>query len=145
MLKHPTRQIQHSALDVLSNKRDPLHLFKGTRAKLGSFIDLKSTPNISHICVKKGVQAKALLRLAQHIVGQARSHPTSLKLQRTRKGKYSYKVLYSSKRLGTTTVNDVYETLLKLTKKQPYLTLVLKPNSKGGSLHTLISQGISLL
>ena len=136
---------QENELERISKLVNPLHKVVGSMGKLGSFIRLKTTPNVSHIYIKKGVQNRALLRLAQHIAGQAKESPTTLKLKRDKKGKFKFSVLFTSVVLSRMSVDDIYTKLLNLTKKHKVLVLILQPLHPGGKIHEMVASGVSLL
>jgi hypothetical protein len=134
-----------SQLEQISRQKDSLHGVSGIPARLGSYIVLKSSPNISHIVIKKGVQQLALKRLSQHIIGEAKEHPTRLRIKRTKKGKYSYDNLFSAMVLRGLTVEHLIEKLKQLMKRRTELHILLQPLQPGGKMYKMISQGISLI
>ena len=144
---HPATTLQkQSELDKLSKINDPLHFVLGAKSTLGSFIQMKSSPSTTHICIKKGVQKLALRRLAEHIKTQSTTHPSRLLIKRSVKGRYVYRSLVSSKKLKTMDVEELHTLLMGLIKrKTKYIQLQLKPNQRGGSLNSMSENQISML
>ena len=137
--------LEDTVIDKLSKQVDPLHKVNGIPARLGSYIEIKSSPSISHIIVKKDVQMMALERLASHIIGQSREHPTILKMKRSKKGKFSYTKIYSANTLSSLSVQKLLHKLQTLMKRYSQLHLILQPVQPGGRLYNMIKNGISLL
>ena len=108
---------------------DPLHGVLGRPSKLGSYIQLKVLPNVLHICIKKGVQRKALLLLAKRILEQNQTNYTHMLIKRHRNGRYEFKSLYTTKQLGKHNVETLAEGLMKLIKGRKYIHLIAKPNT----------------
>ena len=143
---HPIHtMMEDTIIDKLSKQVDPLHKVNGIPARLGSYIEIKSSPSISHIIVKKDVQMMALERLASHIIGQSREHPTILKMKRSKKGKFSYTKIYSANTLSSLSVQKLLHKLQTLMKRYSQLHLILQPVQPGGRLYNMIKNGISLL
>ena len=90
---------------------------------------MKILPSVIHICIKKGVQNKALEMLAERIVGSARENPSHIVLKRKKTGKFTYTTIYETKTLSAASIEDVYKKLLMLVKKhKKYIHLILKPS-----------------
>jgi len=108
---------------------DPLHGVVGSPSRLGSYIQLKVLPNILNICIKQGVQKRALYLLAKRILELDVNNNTHILIKRLRNGRFVFKSLYSSKQLKKHTIDTLAEAFLKLIKKRKYVHLIAKPNS----------------
>jgi len=89
--KHPDDTDVHAVSKLV----DPLHGVVGTPSRLGSYIQMKVMPNILNICIKKGVQKKALYLLAKQLLEQNRTNFTHVLIKRKKSGRYLFKTLYS--------------------------------------------------
>ena len=124
--KRPSETDVHA----VSRLVDPLHDVVGKASKLGSFIQLKAMPNILNICIKKGVQIRALYLLAKRLLEQNRSNFTHLLIKRKRSGKYVFRTLFSTKQLAKETPETLGDELARLIKGRKYIHLIAKPNMR---------------
>lgn len=125
---HPLLK-QPDEIDAVSRLVDPLHDTKGQASRLGSYIQLKVLPNVLNICIKRGVQMKALILLSAKILDQNQTNYTHIQIKRKRNGKHAFKALYSSKQLSTFSAEMLAEQLMKLLKGKKYIHLIAKPNT----------------
>jgi hypothetical protein len=106
---------------------DPLHHAQGEHDRIGSFIEIKALPSVWNICIKLGVQIRALHMLVQRIVDHGAENKLNVIQKRKKDGKYSYHHLFDTKeieKLG----NEVFvEKLVKLLQKRKYIHLIVKP------------------
>ena len=107
---------------------DPLYGVLGTEKRLGRYIQLKVLPNVLNICIKKGVQQKALFLLSRRLLEQNVNNFTHILIKRLRNGRFFFKSLFSSKQLKTHTADTLALELMKLIKNRKYIHLVAKPN-----------------
>ena len=129
---HPNmkHRLQHNIHDV-SKIVDPLHQVRGSPSRIGSYIDLKILPNILNICIKKGVQSRALFLLAKKILEQHQTNKSHILIKRRKSGKYYFKSLISTKALSKHTPESLAEVFVKLVKSHKnYLHLIVKPNER---------------
>ena len=126
---HPLKRQDETDIHAVSRLVDPLHDVVGIPSKLGSYIQLKVLPNILNICIKKGVQKRALYLLAKRILEQDVNNNTHLLIKRLRNGRFVFKTLYSSKQLKKHTFDSLAEAFWKLIKKRKYVHIIAKPNS----------------
>ena len=126
---HPfSKKMDETDIHRVSQLVDPLHGVLGQRSKLGSYIQIKKLPNLLNICIKRGVQARALFLLAVQILQLNKTNYTHLLIKRMRNGRYVFKSLYTTKQLQEMTPDALAEGLIKLIKKRKYIHLLAKPN-----------------
>lgn len=126
---HPLKRQDETDIHAVSRLVDPLHGVVGTPSKLGSYIQLKVLPNILNICIKKGVQKRALYLLAKRLLELDVHNNTHVLIKRARNGRFVFKSLYSSKQLKKHTFDSLAEAFWKLIKNRKYVHLIAKPNS----------------
>ena len=140
---HSTHKLRPRAL---SESKDPFYGKPGHRSALGSYISLNSIPSQTEAVIRRGVTVKALTLLMQHVKDQNVSHPTSVMIKRTVKGKFTYRTLYSRNQIVRTPVKLLAEKIFKMVKKRrKYLHLLIKPSQQGGKIHEIISSNLTLL
>ena len=128
---HPLSKRQDETdIHAVSRLVDPLHGVLGTPSQLGSFIQLKVLPNVLNICIKKGVQRRALFLLARRILEQNQNNSTHLQIKRMQNGRYVFKSLYTNQQLGKHSPDTLAEAIMKLLKGRKYLHLVAKPSMR---------------
>ena len=82
----PTRIAKNfEDIHLVSRYVDPLHGVTGKPGKIGSYISLKSHPSVTHICIKHGVQNRALSLLAERLIFESRTHPARILIKKRRK------------------------------------------------------------
>lgn len=115
-------------IHTVSRLMDPLHDIPGSLDKIGSYISFKKQPQATHICIKKGVQKKALFMLAERIVSENKFVPARLLIKRRVKGRYRFQRLVTSKKLASTTAEVLAKVFSMLMKKRAkYITLKQDP------------------
>ncbi len=127
---HPlARRQDETDIHAVSKLVDPLHGLLGTPSRLGSYIQIKVLPNVLNICIKKGVQLKALQLLARRLLDQNKDNHTHILIKRRRDGPHVFKSLYTNIQLQKETEGSLGIALMKLIKGRKYVHLVAKPNA----------------
>ena len=109
----------------MSRVVDPLHDYRGRLDNIGSFITIKELPTITHICIKKKVQYKALMMLAEKLQDRANS-TTQVLVKRSKKKKTVFVPLWDSKQLRGGNLDDLAQQLQTMLGKKKYLQLKMK-------------------
>ena len=126
---HPlARRQDETDIHAVSKLVDPLHGVLGTPSRLGSYIQIKVLPNILNICIKKGVQLRALQLLAKRLLNQNKENFTHILIKRLRNGRYIFKSLYTNQQLQKETAESLGKAFMKLIKGRKYIHLMAKPN-----------------
>ena len=125
---HPLKRKDDRDIHAVSRLIDPLHGVLGTPSKLGSYIQLKVLPNILHVCIKRGVQKRALYLLAKRIIEQDTNNSTHIQIKRNRRGRFQFKTVFSSSQLKKHNADSLAQEFAKLIKNKKYIYLLVKPN-----------------
>ena len=123
-----------------------MHGVPGKRARIGSSIMVRSTPDLTEVIIKRGATFAAVRVLIDRAKEQNMTVGTRILVRKKRKKKFTHTVLISSSDLKHKDADMLTRRIWNESKKQKVaLRLVLKPSKSGGSIYNRISTSFTLL
>lgn len=123
---HPSHRDTFAVLRKLSRVVDPIGDYDGVSGNIGSFIQLKTLPAVIHVCIKKHVQERAVYMLCERIKEHASKSNSTVHLKQYRKKKRHFVLLWTSKYILSTSLEDLTFILLKKLGKRKYIHIKIK-------------------